>query len=84
HALGGPGSLLDFVSQKPETLSVFAATFPSAQITVPYESTTKLIDAGVSVVKDLPPHVVYVLAVLTLAAGATGDVLVAKLKAWLF
>ena len=83
-SLPGEGALVEFLTQNCERLPVLAATFPSAQISVPYHSTAKLIVAGLKVVKDLPPHVVYVFSVLAMAAGASADDVVKKLKPWLF
>ena len=83
HSLSGQGSLATFMAHPDHEMPVLAATFPSAHIDVPYESTVKLMDAGVRVVKDLSAHVVYVFAVLELASGTSPKDIVAKLKPWL-
>jgi len=83
HALTGQGSMLSFMEHVDNKPQVLAATFPSTEITVPYESTTKLIDAGVNVTKDIPLHVIYVFAVLQLASGHTAEEIVRILQPWL-
>lgn len=83
NALSGQGSLLSFMEHVEPRPEVLAATFPSTAIDVPYESTTTLIKAGVNVIKDVPPHVIYVFAVLQLACGTSPSEVVTLLKPWL-
>lgn len=83
RAQKGQGSLRSLMDGKQLSAPVIAATFPSELVPVPYESTATLLQAGVHVVKDLPPHVVYVYALLQLASGLSGEAIVAALKPWL-
>lgn len=81
HSVRGDGSLLEFVTQKNHKLPVLAATF-GAKDTAPYESTVKLMDAGVKVITDLPLHLVLTFTVLALASGASADDAVMRLAKW--
>lgn len=83
HALTGQGSLLTFMEHTSDKPHVLAATFPSNEIDVPYESTATLIKAGVNVIKDVPAHVIYVFAVLQLARGKAPEEIVSLLQPWL-
>lgn len=82
HALTGQGSLLSMIQHKQDDLIVLGATFPARHISVPYESTAKLIGAGVGIVKDLPVHVLYVFLVLELAGGVAMADILDKLAPW--
>lgn len=79
----GQGSLRALLDAQNLETPVIAATFPSQLVPVPYESTASLVQAGVKVVKDLPPHVLYVYALLQLAQGMSSDAIVASLEPWL-
>lgn len=81
HSLPGEGSLLQAMTHKNHKLPVLAATF-GAKDSAPYESTVKLMTAGVKVVEDLPVHVVHVFVVLALAAGAVPDDIAKRLAKW--
>ena len=63
------GAILDFMAGAGKGLPVLLAQFPTRRIETPYESTTKLVDAGARLYGDLMPHHLYVFLTYGLASG---------------
>lgn len=76
------GGIAEFVRRFPESLVVFAP-LPAAFITKPYQSTFELMRLGAQIYRDLPPHKLYVLGVLGMAAGLAPQEALLPAKPWL-
>jgi glutamyl-tRNA(Gln) amidotransferase subunit D len=64
----GTDSLLALRRNRPD-LTICIGSIPSPVVTVPYEASTKLATNGIWVYKDIPPHILYVGALLGKAQG---------------
>jgi hypothetical protein len=77
-----PGSFVPFLRDKAVNLPVFFSAFPARYIAKPYESTVKLVEAGGIVVRELQPHVLFVLLTLALAQGRSIDDVKRLIQPW--
>jgi glutamyl-tRNA(Gln) amidotransferase subunit D len=62
------GTIIDFKMKNPH-IQIALCSVPTKYLSIPYESTLAIIDAGVSVYNDIPPLPLYVLAACRFAAG---------------
>lgn len=79
----GQGSLRTLLETAHVAPPVIAATYPAQLVPVPYDSTATLASAGLHVVHEVPAHIIYVYAVLQLAAGLSAAEIIESLKPWL-
>lgn len=85
HSGTGPADadyrdLLDFIAER--RCTVLMGTLPGRRISVPYDSTLRIGEAGARVYAELQPHFLYVFAVLGLSLGLSPDDVAARLVDW--
>jgi len=84
HCGTGPSEansdLIRFIEEVRSRTKVLIATFPQKYISVPYESTLKLIAAGAHIYADLQVHFLYVFSVLGLSVSLSPDDVVDKMS----
>ena len=80
-SLRGMGSLIDFKQRNPH-IQIALSCVPSVFIEIPYQSTVTLMDAGISVYRDLSPLVLYVLSTCRFAMGVSFDELLSPAAPW--
>jgi|GEM_PF-1524739 len=81
HSLDEPGSLVETLKKR-DDLDFIITPLPVRYVNPVYISTTRLVEAGAILYRDLMPHSLYVWFVMGQMAGYSKEDLLFKLEAW--
>jgi glutamyl-tRNA(Gln) amidotransferase subunit D len=76
------GTIIDFKNKNPH-VQIALSCVPTKYLNLPYQSTFKIMDAGVNVYTDISPLLLYVLAACRFAAGVSFESLLDPVSPWL-
>lgn len=81
YSIDDPGSLVETIKKR-DDLDFIITPLPVRYVDPIYVSTTRLVEAGATLYRDLMPHSLYVWFVLGQMAGYSKQELLDKLQAW--